>query len=190
MNIKKYIQSSIETKKLILENEAIIKQIEKAANIIITAYKNNNKVILAGNGGSAADAQHIASELVSKMLIKRSGLNAIALTANSSVITSISNDYGYGMVFSKQIQAFGEEGDVFIGISTSGSSDNILFAFEEAKKKKMITIGLSGEKSFKEEKNCDYIIKVPSDETPIIQEAHIMIGHIICILVEEEMFKR
>ena len=189
MDIKDYIQTSINTKSKIISNDKLIKTIKEISECIIAAYKQNKKILLAGNGGSAADAQHIAAELVSKFFIKRLGLNAFALTTNSSVITSISNDYGYEQVFARQIQANGEKGDIFIGISTSGASQNILLAFEEAKKNSLTTIGLFGDKSVKMCKYCDYIVNIPSDCTPIIQESHIMIGHIICALIEEKMFK-
>ena len=189
MNIKDYIQKSINIKQLILNDEKILNSINEVAVEIINAYQRKNKVLLAGNGGSAADAQHIASELVSKLFIKRLGLNAFALTTNSSIITSISNDYGYDEVFAKQIEAGGEEGDIFIGISTSGTSKNIINAFKEAKRKKIISIGLTGKKITETDNLCNYVIKVPSDYTPIIQEAHIMIGHILCAIIEEQFFK-
>lgn len=189
MFVKNYIQDSIATKQKILNDEKMISTIEKIADEIVKAYKSNKKVLIAGNGGSAADAQHIAGELVSKFYFDRPGLSAIALNVNTSIITAIGNDYGYEKVFSKQIEAHGEQGDIFIGISTSGNSVNIIAALEEAKKKGIVTIGLVGEKSCKMEKICDYIIKIPSSETPKIQESHIMIGHIICAIVEEKMFK-
>lgn len=189
MFVKNYIEDSIETKQKILNDEKIISIIEKVADEIIKAYKSNKKVLIAGNGGSAADAQHIAAELVSKFYFDRPGLSAVALNSNTSILTSIANDYGYEKVFSKQIEAHGEQGDIFIGISTSGNSANIVSALEEAKKKGLFTIGLVGEKSCKMDELCDYIIKIPSSETPKIQESHIMIGHIICAIVEEKLFK-
>ena len=188
MDIKKYIQDSIETKTNILNNPVIISAIEKIADVIVDAYKNGKKVLTAGNGGSACDSQHIAGELVAKFFIDRPGLNAISLVNYISSLTAISNDYGYDKSFSRQIQALANRGDVFIAISTSGNSQNILSALEEAKDKGVITIGLVGEKDCKMDKLCDYIIHVPSEITPNIQEAHIMIGHIICALVEENMF--
>lgn len=189
MFIENYIQASIETKQKILNDKNIIETINQAANAIIDAYKNGKKVLTAGNGGSAGDAQHIAGELVSKFFFDRPGLSAFSLATDTSILTAIGNDYGYEKSFSRQIQANANEGDVFIAISTSGNSENIVNALVEAKKKNVTTIGLVGEKTCKMDDICDYIIKVPSDSTPTIQESHIMIGHIICALVEEAIFK-
>lgn len=189
MFIENYIQASIETKQKILNDKNIIETINQAANAIIDAYKNGKKVLTAGNGGSAGDAQHIAGELVSKFFFDRPGLSAFSLATDTSILTAIGNDYGYEKSFSRQIQANANEGDVFIAISTSGNSENIVNALVEAKKKNVTTIGLVGEKTCEMDDLCDYIIKVPSDSTPTIQESHIMIGHIICALVEEAIFK-
>lgn len=189
MFIENYIQASIETKQKILNDKNIIETINQAANAIINAYKNGKKVLTAGNGGSAGDAQHIAGELVSKFFFDRPGLSAFSLATDTSILTAIGNDYGYEKSFSRQIQANANEGDVFIAISTSGNSENIVNALVEAKKKNVTTIGLVGEKTCEMDDLCDYIIKVPSDSTPTIQESHIMIGHIICALVEEAIFK-
>ena len=189
MFIEKYIESSIETKQKILNDKNIIETINQAANAIINAYQNGKKVLTAGNGGSAGDAQHIAGELVSKFFFDRPGLSAFSLATDTSILTAIGNDYGYEKSFSRQIQANANEGDVFIAISTSGNSENIVNALVESKKKNVTTIGLVGEKTCKMDDICDYIIKVPSDSTPTIQESHIMIGHIICALVEEAIFK-
>lgn len=188
MFIKNFIKDSIETKQKILDDNSILTEIEKISNVITNAYKSNKKVLLAGNGGSAADAQHIAAELVSKFSFDRKGLNAIALTINSSILTAISNDYGYENIFSKQIEAYGQEGDVFIGISTSGASKNIVNAVLEAKKNGLIIVGLTGNRRTEMDELCDYIIKVPSESTPNIQESHIMVGHIICALVENSIY--
>ena len=189
MFIENYIQTSIETKQKILNDKNIIETINQAANAIINAYKNGKKVLTAGNGGSAGDAQHIAGELVSKFFFDRPGLSAFSLATDTSILTAIGNDYGYEKSFSRQIQANANEGDVFIAISTSGNSENIVNALVESKKKNVTTIGLVGEKTCEMDDLCDYIIKVPSDSTPTIQESHIMIGHIICALVEEAIFK-
>ena len=188
MNIKSYIQDSINTKTKILNNEKILSVINAVADKITEAYKNGKKVLTAGNGGSAGDAQHIAGELVSKFFFDRPGLQAFSLATDTSILTAIGNDYGYEKSFSRQIQANANEGDVFIGISTSGNSKNIILALEEARKKGVITVGLVGEKECKMDGLCDYIIHVPSSSTPTIQESHIMIGHIICALVEENIF--
>lgn len=183
--IESYIRKSVSTKEKILGNNSLLLEIQNSAKAIIAAYKNGHKVLTAGNGGSAADAQHIAAEFVSKFLLNRKALNAIALTTNSSIITSVGNDYSHEHVFARQIQAYGDEGDIFIAISTSGNSKNIILAIEEAKKRGVIVIGLTGGKKSEMDSICDYLIKVPSEETPIIQESHIMIGHIICALVED-----
>ena len=188
MNIKNYIQDSIDTKTKILNDEKILNTIQAIANEIVIGYENGKKVLTAGNGGSAGDAQHIAGELVSKFFFDRPGLSAFSLATDTSILTAIGNDYGYEKTFSRQVQANGCEGDIFIGISTSGNSKNIVLALEEAKKKGMITVGLVGSKSCDMDELCDYIIKVPSTSTPTIQESHIMIAHIICALVEEAIF--
>lgn len=190
MDIKSYIKSSISTKEQILFDETIVKTIEEIASSIVNAYKNGCKVLTAGNGGSAGDAQHIAGELVSKFFFDRPGLSAFSLATDTSILTAIGNDYGYEKTFSRQIQANAHKGDVFIAISTSGNSKNIIMALEEAKKKGVITVGFVGQKTCEMDKYCDYIIHVPSVSTPTIQESHIMIGHIICALVEETMFDK
>ncbi len=188
MKITEYIQNSIKTKSKILNSETIIKKIETIANTIIDAYKRGNKVLIAGNGGSAADAQHIAGELVSKFKFDRPPLAAIELNTNSPLLTAISNDYGYEESFARQIRANGNKGDIFIAISTSGHSPNIIKAVEEANKMEIITVGLIGDHECPLETSCRHLIKIPSTDTPIIQESQIMIGHIICGLVEEGIF--
>ncbi len=188
MKITEYIQNSIKTKSKILNSETIIKKIETIANTIIDAYKIGNKVLIAGNGGSAADAQHIAGELVSKFKFDRPPLAAIELNTNSPLLTAISNDYGYEESFARQIRANGNKGDIFIAISTSGHSPNIIKAVEEANKMEIITVGLIGDHECPLETSCRHLIKIPSTDTPIIQESQIMIGHIICGLVEEGIF--
>ena len=189
MIIENYIQASIDTKQKILNDKSILATIQNAADAIIKAYKNGKKVLTAGNGGSAGDAQHIAGELVSKFFFDRPGLSAFSLATDTSILTAIGNDYGYEKSFSRQIQANANEGDVFIAISTSGNSKNIVNALLEAKKKNVTTIGLVGQKACEMDTLCDYIIKVPSESTPTIQESHIMIGHIICAIVEEAIFR-
>ena len=189
MIIENYIQASIDTKQKILNDKNILATIQNSADAIIKAYKNGKKVLTAGNGGSAGDAQHIAGELVSKFFFDRPGLSAFSLATDTSILTAIGNDYGYEKSFSRQIQANANEGDVFIAISTSGNSKNIVNAILEAKKKNVITIGLVGQKACEMDTLCDYIIKVPSESTPTIQESHIMIGHIRCAIVEEAIFR-
>lgn len=182
------IRNSIKVKELILNNSNLIDQIQVVSQKCIEAYQKGNKLLIAGNGGSAADAQHIAGELVSKFYFDRPGLASIALTTDTSILTAIGNDYGYEKLFSRQIEANAIAGDVFIGISTSGNSKNIIKAFEKCKGKSILTIGLTGESGGEMESLCDFCIKVPSAETPRIQESHILIGHIICSIIEKELF--
>ncbi|MBZ7933496.1 D-sedoheptulose 7-phosphate isomerase [Campylobacter sp. RM10532] len=186
--IKGHFKDSILTKEQILKDENLIKLIKNVSLEVIKAYKNGNKTLIAGNGGSAADAQHIAGEFVSRFYFDRPGIASIALTTDTSILTAIGNDYGYENIFSRQVEAQGVKGDVFIGISTSGNSKNILKALESCKKKEILSIGLTGESGGAMDKMCDYCIKVPSSCTPRIQESHIIIGHIICAIVEEELF--
>lgn len=186
--IRNQIIRNLKIKKAILEDKNFMDLIQNVSNKTIEVYKNGNKTLIAGNGGSAADAQHIAGEFVSKFYLDRPGLASIALTTNTSIITAISNDYGYQNIFARQVQANGEKGDMFIGISTSGNSENILAALKECNDKKIITVGLTGKSGGAMAGFCDYCIKVPSSETPRIQEAHILIGHIICAVVEESLF--
>ena len=186
--IKKQIKDSYETKIRLMNDESIITTIQQVAELTIEAYKKGNKTLIAGNGGSAADAQHMAGEFVSRFYFDRPGLASVALTTDTSILTAIGNDYGYERVFARQIQANGNSGDIFFGISTSGNSPNIVAAIEECKQKGILTVGLVGEKSCKMDEICDYIIKVPSSETPRIQESHLLIEHMICALVEEAIF--
>ena len=186
--IKKHIESSISVKKSILNSEPLIQMIKKVSIKAVETFTNGNKIMLAGNGGSAADAQHIAAEFVSRFYFDRPGIPSIALTTDTSMLTAIGNDYGYENLFSRQIQANGAEGDIFIGISTSGNSPNIIKGLIEAKNKNITTIGLTGHNNGKMDELCDFCIKVPSVETPRIQESHILIGHLICAIVEKEIF--
>ncbi|EFV4799650.1 D-sedoheptulose 7-phosphate isomerase [Campylobacter jejuni] len=186
--IKEHFTDSILAKEQILKDENLITLIKNASLEVIKAYKNGNKTLLAGNGGSAADAQHIAGEFVSRFYFDRPGIASIALSTDTSILTAISNDYGYENLFARQVQAQGVKGDVFIGISTSGNSKNILKALDLCRQKGITSIGLSGASGGAMNELCDYCIKVPSTCTPRIQEAHILIGHIICAIVEEELF--
>lgn len=186
--IKNYIKNSIDTKRNILENEKILSKIRDVSLVIVDSLKKGGKVLICGNGGSAADSQHIAAEFVSRFYFDRPGLPAIALTVDTSILTAIGNDYGYEKTFSRQVQACANKGDVLIGISTSGSSKNVVNAILEAKNKGVYTVGLTGEKKALIFDNADVTINIPSAETPIIQESHIMVGHIICALVEKMMF--
>ena len=186
--IKEHFEESIKVKKQILENEALIGLIERVAKELIGAYRAGRKTLIAGNGGSAADAQHMAGEFVSRFYFDREGIPSIALTTDTSIITAIGNDYGYEKLFSRQVEAQGVKGDVFIGISTSGNSKNILEALKVCKKRGILSVGLTGESGGAMNELCDYCIKVPSTCTPRIQESHIVIGHILCAIVEEELF--
>lgn len=188
--IEEQIKNSYQTKQKLLEDKLIIETIKQVAEITVQAYNNGNKTLIAGNGGSAADAQHMAGEFVSRFYFDRPGLASLALTTDTSILTAIGNDYGYERVFARQIQAQGNQGDIFFGISTSGNSPNIIAAIEECKEKGILTVGLVGEKACKMDEICDYIIKVPSSETPRIQESHLLIEHMICALVEEAIFGR
>jgi D-sedoheptulose 7-phosphate isomerase len=183
------INKNIEIKQNILKNIDLIEKINIVAKMIIKACKENKKVILFGNGGSAADAQHLAAELVNKFYLDRKSLPAIALTVNTSILTAIGNDYSFDQIFSKQLEGIGAEGDIAIGISTSGNSKNVIEGLKFAKEKKLYTIGFTGKNGGKINNIVDICINVPSDDTPRIQEVHIMIGHIICEIVEKELFK-
>lgn len=186
--IKNQISRSISVKEKILEDVKLLNQIKQVSVIIIDAYKAGNKTLLAGNGGSASDAQHIAGEFVSRFNFDRPGLASIALTTDTSILTAIGNDYGFEKIFARQLQAQGIQGDVFIGISTSGNSENVLQALKVCKEKGIFSVLLTGESGGKMAKMCNICIKVPSNETPRIQESHILIGHIICCIVENDLF--
>ena len=188
--IKGIIQSSIETKQKIYNDAEMIDTLRKIAEVTAQALKNGNKVLFCGNGGSAADAQHIAAELSGRFYSDREPLPAEALHVNSSYLTAVANDYSFDVVYSRMVKGIGKKGDVLFGISTSGNSKNIILAVEEGKKVGMITVGLTGETGGKMRDLCNYIVKVPSTDTPRIQESHIMIGHIICLLIEEQLFSK
>ncbi|MBT4113990.1 MAG: D-sedoheptulose 7-phosphate isomerase [Flavobacteriaceae bacterium] len=172
-----------------LEDDSLFVQIENSAQTCIDSLKSGGKILLAGNGGSAADAQHIAAEFVSRFAFDRPGLPAIALTTDTSILTAIGNDYGYEKLFARQLQSLGRKGDVFIGYSTSGKSANVLLGFEEAQQRDIKTIGLTGKRDGPMRELCDYLIEVPSLETAKIQEGHLVLGHILCGLVEQALFK-
>ncbi len=186
--IKEEIAASIETKQKVLEDEVLISRIREVAEMCVTLYRNGKKTMLAGNGGSAADAQHIAAELVGRYGFDRPSIPSLALTTDTSNLTAIGNDYGYDKVFSRQLEGMGNEGDLFIGISTSGNSQNILNAFESAKEKGITTVALVGRDGGKMAQMADLSIIVPSNATPRIQESHILIGHILCDIIEKELF--
>ncbi|MBS1758496.1 MAG: D-sedoheptulose 7-phosphate isomerase [Bacteroidetes bacterium] len=185
--IKNIIQSSIDTKQAILNDTILLNTIESVTNAIVNTFKNGHRVYFCGNGGSAADAQHLAAEFSGRFYTDRRALPAEALHCNTSYLTAVANDYGYDVVFSRMIDGIGERGDILVGLSTSGNSTNILKAFEVAKQKEIITIAFTGSSGGKM-KEADYLINIPSNDTPRIQESHITIGHIICQLVEEKYF--
>ncbi len=186
--IKDRIKESIAVKEKILNDEKLLNNISLVAQKIIECYRNNGKVLFAGNGGSAADAQHLVAELVARFYLERKALKAEALNVNTSTITAIGNDYDYSKIFSRQVEANGEKGDIFIGLSTSGNSKNIIEAINVCREKGLFVIGFTGESGGKMKEMCDILINVPSSDTPRIQEAHITIGHIICEIVEKELF--
>ncbi len=186
--IKTIIADSINVKNKILADEKLLETVKDCVSVIVTAFENGNKVLFCGNGGSAADAQHLAAEFSGRFYTDRDALPAEALHCNTSYITAVGNDYGYDVIYSRMIKGIGNKGDVLVGLSTSGNSKNIVNAFETAKEKEMITIALTGESGGKLKENADFLLHVPSTDTPRIQESHIMLGHIICQLVEEIYF--
>jgi D-sedoheptulose 7-phosphate isomerase len=187
--IKSIISSSIQVKANILEDENLLKNIEHAVNLVLTSLKSGNKLLFCGNGGSAADAQHLAAEFSGRFYIDRKALPAEALHTNTSYLTAVANDYSYDVVYSRLVEGIAQPGDVLIGLSTSGNSKNILNAFEVAKTKNVSTIAFTGASGGQMRELADVLINVPSQDTPRIQESHIMIGHIICELVEQQYFK-
>ena len=167
----------------------LLDRIEHVVDICLNALRSGGKILMAGNGGSAADAQHLACEFVSRFALDRRGLAAIALSTDTSVLTAVGNDYGFERLFARQIEALGNPGDVFWGISTSGKSPNVLQALRQARSQALICVGLTGSGSGPMHELCDHLLSVPSPSTPKIQEGHITLGHIICGLIEQQMFR-
>ena len=186
--IKEQIKASIETKQFIYSNQELLDTIVAVAQKCVAVYKSGNKTLLAGNGGSAADAQHIAAELVGRYGFDRPSLPSLALTTDTSNLTAIGNDYGYEHIFSRQLEGLGVANDLFIGISTSGNSKNILNAIKSAKAKSIFTVALVGRDGGEMARIADLCIIIPSNDTPRIQESHILIGHILCDIIEKEIF--
>ncbi|MCR9289823.1 MAG: D-sedoheptulose 7-phosphate isomerase [Bacteroidetes bacterium] len=186
--IQAIILQSISIKNTILSDLEFIGLTQKSADLIIETLKNDGKTLFCGNGGSAADAQHLACELSGRFYLDRAPLFAEALHSNSSFMTAVANDYGYSQVFARGVKAMGREGDILVALSTSGNSKNIIEAIVAAKECNMKVIGMTGENGGKMKDLCDVILKIPSEDTPRIQEAHIMVGHIICELVETAIF--
>lgn len=186
--IKNILQASVDVKKQILTDDKLLLTVKDCVNVIVNAFEKGNKVLFCGNGGSASDAQHLAAEFSGRFYTDRDALPAEALHCNTSYITAVANDYSYDVIYSRLIKGIGNEGDILVGLSTSGNSKNIVQAFEVAHEKKMITIAFTGSSGGKLKKDADYLINIPSDDTPRIQESHITLGHIICQLVEEIYF--
>ena len=186
--IKNIIQASIDTKAKVLSDTAMVARIAEVSKAVAAAFRAGNRVYFCGNGGSAADAQHLAAEFTGRFYSDREPLPAEALHVNTSFMTAVANDYSYDEVYQRAVKAYGRKGDVLFGISTSGNSKNILLAQEEAKKRGMTVISFTGETGGKMKEQADYLFNVPSNDTPRIQETHILIGHIICQLVEEDLF--
>ncbi len=183
------IKASIETKQQLLQDETLLGTIQKVADAITMALKQGHKIYFCGNGGSAADAQHLAAEFTGRFYTDRKALPAEALHCNTSYLTSVANDYGFDLVYARMIEGIGQKGDVLVGLSTSGNSPNIVRAFEAAREKGMVTVGFTGISGGQVKSMSNYLVNIPSTDTPRIQESHIMIGHIICQLVEENYFK-
>jgi len=186
-NIQSQVKASASVKEALLTDKIALQKIAEVAQVLIDTYKAGGKTLWAGNGGSAADAQHMATELVSKFRLERRGLPSIALTVNASTLTAIGNDYGYDRVFARQIEACGKAGDVFIGISTSGNSVNLVKALEACRANGLVTVALVGEKACAMDA-YDYVVHIPSADTPRIQECQTLIGHILCDAVEQSLF--
>src|SRR6266545_7923842 len=185
-----YLKASRDVVEAALGDKRLVETIAAVVDRVSAALGAGNKVLLAGNGGSAADAQHLAGELVSRFAYDRPGLPAFALTTDTSVLTAIGNDYGYEQLFARQVEAVGSAGDVFFGISTSGRSPNVLSALDAARAKGLVTVGMTGRAGGQMPGRCDYLLRVPSDSTPRIQEGHIAIGHAICQIIEARLFPR
>lgn len=186
--INHIISESIQVKQTLLSNTALLEQIAGVVDVITTAFKNGHKVQFCGNGGSAADAQHLAAEFSGRFYKNRTALPSDALHCNSSYLTAVANDYGYDEVYSRLVDGTMQEGDILIGLSTSGNSPNIVKAFETARAKNIITVGFTGNGGGKLGERSHFLLDIPSKNTPRIQESHIMIGHIICELVEANLF--
>ncbi|HQR93229.1 MAG: phosphoheptose isomerase [Bacteroidetes bacterium 24-39-8] len=186
--IKKLIKASIDTKQAILENEQLILNIDSIVKMVVPAFNNGQRVHFCGNGGSAADAQHLAAEFSGRFYKNRRALPSEALHCNTSYLTAVANDYSYDVIYARLVDGIMEKGDVLFGMSTSGNSKNIVKAFETARAKGIITVGFTGETGGDMKDLSDYLINIPSSVTPRIQEAHMLIGHIICELVEAAIF--
>lgn len=188
--IRNIIQSSIDVKQQVLENETLLGTIGDVVKAITAAFEKGNRIYFCGNGGSAADAQHLAAEFSGRFYTDRKALPAEALHCNTSYLTAVANDYSYDVVYARLIDGIANPGDVLVGLSTSGNSANIVKAFDVARSKQVVTVGFTGASGGVMKGLCDHLLNVPSSDTPRIQESHILIGHIICQLVEENLFSR
>lgn len=187
-NIIKIIQESIAVKQAICADENLVNTIQQVANVITSSLQQGHKILFCGNGGSAADAQHLAAEFSGRFYKDRTPLYAEALHCNTSYLTAVGNDYGYDQVYARILRGIGQPGDVLVGISTSGNSANILEAYKVAKGKGMIIVSMTGQSGGKMKNDSDYLLNMPSSDTPRIQESHITVGHIICEIVENNLF--
>ncbi len=186
--IKEVISASITTKQALLADEALLTRLNLAVAVCVLAFRNGGKLLFCGNGGSAADAQHLAAELSGRFYLDREPLYAEALHVNTSYVTAVANDYDYSEAYARMVRAAGRSGDVLIAMSTSGNSKNVLRAAEDAKKNGMTVIAMTGQSGGKLREMCDFLINVPTQDTPRIQEAHMLLGHLLCELIEQEMF--
>jgi D-sedoheptulose 7-phosphate isomerase len=186
--IKNIIQASIDVKQQVVKSEELLSTIEKVVEVITQSLQNNGRIYFCGNGGSAADAQHLAAEFSGRFYTDRKALPAEALHCNTSYLTAVANDYSFDVIYARLIDGIGVKGDVLVGLSTSGNSGNIVKAFEVAKEKGIITVGFTGLSGGTMKSLSDHLINIPSTDTPRIQESHILVGHIICQLVEEKYF--
>ena len=185
--IKSIIAASIEVKQQLLQDETIIQRLKQVTDVITQAFTAGNKVLFCGNGGSAADAQHLAAEFTGRFYSDRNPLPSEALHVNTSFLTAVANDYSYDQIYERAIKAHGKSGDVLVAISTSGNSKNCLLAMQEAKRRGMVVVAFTGATGGKMKDDCEYLFNIPSNDTPRIQESHILIGHILCELVEENL---
>lgn len=188
--IKSKIQTSLDLKTSLLNNKTILETVDAVVKDITTSYQNGGKVLWCGNGGSAADSQHLAAELSGRFYYDRPPLFSEALHVNTSYITAVANDYSYDIIYSRLVEAMGKRGDILMGLSTSGNSGNVLKAFEKANEMGIITVGFTGETGGKMKDHCKYLINIPSKDTPRIQECHMLLGHTICEMVEINLFPK
>jgi D-sedoheptulose 7-phosphate isomerase len=188
--IKNIIAASVDVKQKVLQSEDLLSTVEKVIDVMTTALRNGKRIYFCGNGGSAADAQHLAAEFSGRFYTDRKALPAEALHCNTSYLTAVANDYSFDLIYARLIDGIGDKGDVLVGLSTSGNSANIVKAFEVSREKGIITVGFTGLSGGIMKNLSNYLINIPSTDTPRIQESHIMIGHIICQLVEENYFSK